>query len=580
MRVLLPIGLAVLTFALYAGKLSAPFVFDDHIAITNNPSIRTLKLPDAMVAAQATATAGRPLVNLSFALNYAAAKLEPFGYHAVNLAIHFLCSWLVFLCLSRVFAAPLSPERLRAMAPRLAAVAALLFAVHPVAVEIVLYTTQRTEGMVSLFFLLSCYAFLRHASGDGGNGSVALAGLGAFAGAMSKATIVAILPLLVLCDRAFFTGTFAGAWRARRTLYAAVLVSYAPLAFLQSKQPWGYTTGFWDPSYSLAQGRYITGYLTSTVWPQLAFDYGTYDKSLADGAWPYAIAVGCLALLTAVWIFTRPRLGFVGAWVFALLAPTSSIIVIHTEVAADRRIYLPLVALLGALVAAAGAGLSRLAERGAWPVALSRGLAWAASALALSMFFAQTAARTTAFDSEAAFWKRALLETPKNPRASYNLGEAYQRLGRDQDAINAYVVTVYIDPKYARAHTNLGMLLMRHKKTDEALNHMRLAIEYDGGALTHYNYGMALLGMGRAATARAELERAVQLDPDYAEAHANLGILLISQGEGTAGLGHLARAVALNPEPRAVRNYANALAQLGKKAEADAQLERMRQPAR
>ncbi|NOT45328.1 MAG: hypothetical protein HOP14_12065 [Acidobacteria bacterium] len=89
----------VVAIVLYAGTLDVPFHFDDADAVVGNTSIRTLS--GALTPpARGEPVAGRPLVNLSFALNYAAAGLAVEGYHAVSLALHVACA-LVMLALLR-----------------------------------------------------------------------------------------------------------------------------------------------------------------------------------------------------------------------------------------------------------------------------------------------------------------------------------------------------------------------------------------------------------------------------------------------------------------------------------------------
>ena len=94
---LFAIILVVATLLAYSNCFSSPFVLDDDDAIVTNPTIRTLSpISRSLSGPPQSSTAGRPIVNLSFALNYAAGGLNPDGYHVVNLVIHILCGLLVF----------------------------------------------------------------------------------------------------------------------------------------------------------------------------------------------------------------------------------------------------------------------------------------------------------------------------------------------------------------------------------------------------------------------------------------------------------------------------------------------------
>ena len=83
--------------AVYGPVLNAPLIFDDVDSIIRNESITSLSPLFGTPAHRGplnprpnVPTAARPLVNLSFAINYKFGQLNPVGYHAVNAIIHFL----------------------------------------------------------------------------------------------------------------------------------------------------------------------------------------------------------------------------------------------------------------------------------------------------------------------------------------------------------------------------------------------------------------------------------------------------------------------------------------------------------
>src|SRR5438067_6199686 len=87
--------IVIAAFLTYWNSLSAPFVFDDNVAITSNPQIRQLgNLARVLSPERNSPVAGRPIVNLSFAINYAAGALDGRGYHLVNIVIHALVALL------------------------------------------------------------------------------------------------------------------------------------------------------------------------------------------------------------------------------------------------------------------------------------------------------------------------------------------------------------------------------------------------------------------------------------------------------------------------------------------------------
>ena len=141
---------AVITLAVvltYANSLHGPFILDDNAAIVQNEQIRELSRPGAVLLPESESpVAGRPLVNLSFALNYAAGGLNVVGYHAVNVALHVVCGLLVFGVIRRTLELPRVRQYFDGNSINIAFAAALLWAVHPLNSEVVDYLTQRSES--------------------------------------------------------------------------------------------------------------------------------------------------------------------------------------------------------------------------------------------------------------------------------------------------------------------------------------------------------------------------------------------------------------------------------------------------
>jgi protein O-mannosyl-transferase len=160
-RWLLFAGLGVVGALTYANALARPFMFDDMSAIVDNEQIRSLSDPRVLLPERERPVSGRPLVNLSFAVNYALGGLDSWGYHAVNLVTHVLCGVLLMAVVGDTLALPQMPAALREQADLLGFIVALFWLVHPLNSEVVAYVTQRTESMMAFFFLLTLYASTR-----------------------------------------------------------------------------------------------------------------------------------------------------------------------------------------------------------------------------------------------------------------------------------------------------------------------------------------------------------------------------------------------------------------------------------
>jgi len=180
----------------YVNALGHPLVFDDSSTIGSNASLRTVTGSIRGGPAQ-SATAGRPLVNLTFAINYAFHGAAPWGYHAFNLGIHLLCALLVFALLRRMFQLPLVAAWSGDRAQGLAATVALLWVVHPLNSEIVNYATQRTEALMALAFLTTLYCGVR-ALGDSRPGRWQVASVVACAAGMACKESMVTAPVMML----------------------------------------------------------------------------------------------------------------------------------------------------------------------------------------------------------------------------------------------------------------------------------------------------------------------------------------------------------------------------------------------
>ena len=345
----------------YATSLSNPFLYDDQTAIVKNTTIRTLSpLSVPLSPPRDTPVAGRPLVNLSLAFNYANGGLDVTGYHVTNLALHMLVALALFGVVRRTLGGPEGPQP---RADGLALAAALVWAVHPLTSEVVNYTVQRTESMMALCYLTTLYCAIRASAHPEGMKWLAAAVVACAAGMASKESMVTAPLMVLVYDRVFLYPSLAAAWRDRRMLYIGLAATWGVLALLMLGQPrtsvgFGAGVGVW--TYFLNQLSLIARYLFLTVWPRpLVVDYGLPRPiAITDVILPGLVVVA-LGVATLVALRRHKALGFLGVWFFVTLAPTSSVVPIATEVGAERRMYLPLMA----LAVLAVLGVSRLLAR-------------------------------------------------------------------------------------------------------------------------------------------------------------------------------------------------------------------------
>jgi len=288
--------------AAYHNSFSGPFILDDLISITGNPSIRHLSPIGAVLSPpNPVGSGGRPLLNLTFALNYACGGMSVRGYHVLNLLIHVLAGATLFGVVRRTLLQPGLHERFGASAKALALSIAGLWTVHPLQTESVTYVSQRAESLMGLFYLLALYCLIRGARPAAPATWPALAVAACGAGMASKEVMVSAPLVLLLYDRTFLAGTFPEAWRQRWRLYVGLAATWLVLAYLAGssrlqERGVGYGFGFTWWTYALTECRVLVDYLKLAVWPHpLVLDYGA-ELVVRQGAqiWPQGFLSGDL----------------------------------------------------------------------------------------------------------------------------------------------------------------------------------------------------------------------------------------------------------------------------------------------
>ncbi len=553
--------------AAYANTLSAPFLFDDENSIVGNASIR--QIATSLAPPRDTPVAGRPLVNLSFALNYRAGGLEVRGYHLVNIAIHIAAALVLFGLVRRTLLLPTLADRFGRASSTLGLSCALVWALHPLQTETVNYLTQRTESLMSLFYLLTLYAIARDSRLWRGVAICACA-----AGMACKESMVTAPVMVVLYDRVFVFESLRTAFRVRRGLYAGLAAGWLVLIALMAAAPRtsvGFAAGTSSWVYLLNQAELVARYLWLTIWPRaLVLDYGLpRPLTVGDVVVPGAIVVFLIAA-TILALRSAPRLGFLGAWFFITLAPTSSVVPIATEVGAERRMYLALAAVVVAVMVGlhwivsrglpdvtSGAGLygPRGGPQGSAPHL--RGLLIVAAAVCL-LLGAGTILRNQEYESRLAM-ATTIVERRPHGRAYFLLGNELIAAGRRDEAMTALRLSAR---DYPGAHYALGTELLGAGRIDEGITELHTFLRalpmHPTAAPARDMLGQAYLAQARFAEAAEQFRYLQEQVPSYRGARndvlVNLGSALAGSGRLLEAVAVLERAVESNPQDRAARD--------------------------
>jgi hypothetical protein len=561
---LAPLIIIVAGIVAYANALTGPLIFDDFRSIVDNTTIHTISWATMLHPQAQTPMAGRPVANLSIALNYAMSGQNVQTYHLWNIAVHILAALALFGVLRRTPVWPTADDRTRDL---VALFSALAWLVHPLNTDAVDYITQRTESMAGLFYLLTIYAAIRAWRDEGWRWTGA-AVLSCWCGVASKELVVTAPLMVLLWDRVFASPSFSAAIRHRGRLYLGLATGWLLFGALSLDTPFFSATGFetsvtpW--TYLVNQAPLIARYLRLSVWPVgLVLDYGLARPLSIGDVWPEALLMFALLAVAMVALKRNATAGFWGAWFFVTLAPASSILPIPSEVGAERRMYLPLVAVVVLLVSAWRWLVRSL------PAGRARTLGAAIGAVVLIGLTAGTIWRNSEYRSGLAIWETVVARYP-HARAHENLAIQLRDAGRVDEAIEHLRVAA---PDLPDAQHVLGSALIDRGDLTGGITELQAFVQAnprdheivsarDELASARRTLIGRLLNERRFSDAEVQARAFVSSNPDRSDAHNLLGVALASSGRLDAAVQEFQAAVRLDPQANEPRNnLAHALEQ-------------------
>ncbi len=545
----------------YSTSFSGVLFGDDDAAIAQNTSIRALWPPAGpLTPPRDTTLAARPIANLTFAVNYAlaAGTSDLWGYHAVNLVIHLLAGLALFGIVRRSLLTPPLRERFGDASASLAFGVAAVWLAHPLHTGAVTFLVQRVESLMGLFYLATVYCVIRAAESDFRNQKWTVAAVAACALGMGTKETMVSAPIVVALWIWICRPDIRLSGPPRRLLVglAATLIIVIALAATDARSgSAGFGVKGWTWwSYLRTQAGVIVHYLQLAFWPRpLVFQYGWLPAGSWGAVMPQLVLIGSLGIATVVALVRRMPVALIGAWFFLILAPSSSIVPISTEVAAEHRMYLPLAAvvvlvvlgvyvawravtrqtpatkpILGGRFAQVGDG-SRLREQDPSPTCANLPpkigfvAAWLAVAAVTVALASATHDRNRVYASAELMAADVVVNRPQNAQAQLTYG--------------SYLVG---QRRFAEAepHLRIALTLPLSPSTDEATSR----------SLAHLYLGMALSSQSKFAEGSTELEQAIALRPDLDRAYGPLAEARLSQGEAGAALAILERAIARRPD--------------------------------
>ncbi|MGD1083254.1 MAG: tetratricopeptide repeat protein [Verrucomicrobiota bacterium] len=537
---LLGLLLLAATVLAYQRVWRAGYIWDDDSYVTDNWTLHNLNgLKHIWFDREATPQY-YPLVHTTFWLEYHVWKLNPVGYHVVNVLLHALGCVLLWRALKRLELPG-------------AWLAAALFALHPVTVESVAWITERKNVLSLVFFCAAAWAWLRYV-GESGSKSRRRgwwwAALVLFVCALLSKTVACALPAVLLL----------GCWWKKNRLERGDILPLVPFflvglglglqtAWLE-KHHVGASGAAWSLSLAervLIAGRALWFYAGKLVWPvNLTFDYPRWRLDAAVW-WQWLFPAGALAMVAALW-FARKRTGrgpLAAVLCFAVtLFPALGFIDVYPfrySFVADHFQYL---ACIGPL-ALAGAGIERGLGRIPGQGALARAIVCAALLAALG---ALTWRQCGMYSDPKTLWRATLARNPGSILARNNLGIALVAEGKTEEAMEEYRKALETNPEDNDVRGNLAAALFQRGDVDEAIGQYRKAVEISpGSAQARNNLGGALVAKGDIEEGIAQIRIALVNNPLYAAAHNNLGTAMAKRGNLEEAIAQYRRALEINP---------------------------------
>ncbi len=577
-RWLVPLVIALVTIVAYLPAMGNGFVsWDDERNFLTNPHYRGLAL-DNLRWMWTTFHLGHyvPLSWMTLGVDYQLWGMKAAGYHATNIALHAANAVLVFVLARELL------ERAHGgddgSVQWTAAIAALLFAVHPLRVESVVWITERRDVLSLLFYLLTILAYLR-----GRRWTAVLL----FACALlSKATAMTLPAVLLLLEvyplRRLDLVAGRRPEQVRRVVvdlapFVALSLASVILSILALKPPdqLGLAGKAAVSAYS------VVFYLWKTIAPVRLSPLYEMPQRVDPFAPTFTAAViVTLALIGLTWGLRRRWPGVatsIVAW-FLISLPMLGVVQNGPQIAADRYTYhaAPSLAILAASLLFTVVR-SRLAARviGVSVVALLSVLTWRQSlvwrdsrtlwAHALEVddnsslahsAMASLLYREDRVDDAMRHSVRAVELAPGFAEAHNDVGVGLARQGRIDEAAASYARALELKPTYDEAENNLGVVLVQKGDLSGAVEHYRraLAINPDN-ADAHVNWGNALVRQQQMDEAIAHYQAALVIRPDLADARHNWGVALALQGRLAEAIGQFRMALAINPAHAEAREF-------------------------
>lgn len=526
-----------------ANIINNDFVFDDISTIKDNKIIRDWRNISMLfnrnyfseVGLSGYSTSGeasyRPLVTLSYFIDYSLWGANSIGYHITNLFLH-----LSTIVLFYMFVMRLGIGRLPAL------FASILYAVHPVLTEAINCTSFREDILCALFFYAALSLYFSNRDRFG-----VITAVLAAASMFSKEMGVMILPVVIILDLVFYKNTLRNRLIAYSSIGMATLC-YIIIRFVLMKNNRPEIIPY--PAEGLfmnigVMSWIVIKYIRLSLYPvNLTVDYyidppHSFEVRYVLSLFIVTFLIG-LIVVRFVRMLRAGRKPDLSIWMllfFVALVPVMNIIPIK-NIIAERYLYVPF-----GFAAIFGAQLIR-------PLYSfrTRQICMLSIFLIILCCTCLTVSRNEVWSSGFSLWTETLRENPRSFHAHNNLGSWYDGINQTARAIRHYEHAIRLRPQDAIPFFNLANTFKRVQKYKQALYYYSEAAKRtDRGAEPYVNMGNIYAYIAQYEKAEKMLRFAVKIDPTNSSAHNNLGAVLSMQQKYDESTAEHLTAIKLDP---------------------------------
>ncbi len=449
--------LGLLIGLIYSNSLTASWHLDDEPNILTNQKLHLTALTSHSLFAALTARPGqpektrlyRPVPCLTLALNWYWSQNNTRSYHLVNIGIHIITSFFLFLTILQLLQLATQDKIHSSKNHFIALLATSLWAAAPIHTQAVTYIVQRMASMAAMFYLIGIYAYLkgRQKENHAIKVSYYILCLCCYLFALGSKENTIIFPFsLLLIEITFLQkSSLIKYCNLRHIIYVSLagLAGLFSIYFFSSSNPFSFLSGFDYRSFSLkerilTEPRIILHYFEQIFFPiakNLSIEHSVQLSTSLFHPWitlPAIIILFSLIVISVYWLRKYPLLTFPILFYFLNQIVESSIIPL--ELVFEHRNYLPSfflflpISYLWAKIIYDPKKHTRLLT-GTLIVA-------SISYLMLSGF--ATYSRNKVWATEGTLWTDALHKAPASARATHNLGRWYRKLGNYSLALNLF----------------------------------------------------------------------------------------------------------------------------------------------